>query len=771
MTYFTKNLLPVIIGEVECHDEIKSFLKLKHPVNAVIPTLKKDLISALTEAINDSSDINLADSCFEITSNESFKDYFKVNLKLYSKFLLAMIKCYIKTIESEQNNDDLFSRIIAEMYCYAKMEKFKNIFLEHLLCPFSKASKLSSVDNKKAALELCKTIFFSNPSMSGSTLDVFNQELTEEQESILVEAFIVSYETEPEELGKLLTLINEHPSDEEFLSKIRKVLHFLQTNNIDLSSVKKQDPELLTQLTSRLHVAIESSRKSTDFAQFIETLSSLISYDAFLFDKNIYQIIMDCMLQEKSSVELTNYENLLNNVLKIYGQDMNQFMKKLLKSIDEKLEVFTIPKKRKRKISVSPETERDVKKLKTDGIDKNEWPSSTANHFTEIVAALNVAQTIKVWKQLECFLVSVLNDIKLSSVINENVLFKIEFVSELLSELFNSTRLHEQLMNKKKEISSAIESFHTTRELFNEVILNVEYNSRVMNSFLNLLYNYENFLALFFYHHTQEVKSEIDSVFIDYQVELKDQLKKIEKRVKKNGKANEINRMNALMIQQRQKEQLFDNSSTVDSDNLSSILEDNQQVEFLMSEVSTRSFLLNCLSAKELKYFAQYLINLKDEKLKSAVLHEISHDQRLLDGIVAELVVDSSESSLKSIEQLPLDCASDETKKKVFGELTKQNYLENLQPTVENIICKLFRNDSYKLFFKDFTMEEVGKAFEFKSFSKIYHSILSCAARKLNVETLQNFNWIVTNNDHSLHVLAKVAAEVRILHFHQRPLF
>lgn len=469
------------------------------------------------------------------------------------------------------------------------------------------------------------------------------------------------------------------------------------------------------------------------------------------------------MLQEKSSEELEQYESLLENVFKIYGQDMNQFTRKLLKSINEKLESFTIPKKRKRKTSSSSDSEEKAKKQK---IEQNEWihiahvwPNTIASHFAELIAGLNVAQSINVWKHLSTFLVSVLNRMKSSSELNENVFFKIDFASSLLCDFFSCTRLHEQIMTKKTEIAAAVQDFNQTQHSFYEAIVNNEYNSRVMYSFLKLSCAYENFTALFFYHHNPEIKEELYSAFVEDQTKLKEEWKIIQQRIKNFGKIEEINQLNALMMQQCQRDKLF-TSSGVNNDDLLSIVNDYEQLNYLLRKDDTRSFLISALGPNEMKSFAQYLISLKDEQLKTSVVGTIARDQLLLDGIIAAFISEGFDSGLETLNQLPLECLSDESKKKVFTELLHQKPTEQDQSAIESVIAKLFKNDSYKTFFKDFTMEDVVKVFEPNQFIKVYHPILSNAARKLNVETLKNFNWILDANDSTLQVLAQVTAEV-----------
>lgn len=778
LKYFTKHSLPKI-DEVEAA-EVQRFFKLRHQPNCVSSESKSDLIKVLSKSVKKNSSLEKIATCLALISNEGFKDFFKAHLDTYCKFLETILKAFIANADDENCATETFANIVTELYCFVKIDKFKDFFVEHVLISLSEATKKVPATEKSAVLDLLKSIFFARITSSDSNLEIFESDLTQEKESILMDTFIAINKYNSTEIAKFLRFINDNQlencdgDDDQFLSQTKRIFLLLKAHEVDLAPVKRQEPGLFEKIASRVTAAVESSKHSMNFAEFLQTLSSFISCDAFLFEKNIYEILTDCMLKEKSAPELMNYEALLSIVIKIYGKDLNQFLKKLLKTLDVKLESLTLPKKRKRKLLSGSELEATPKKIKLASgevsVDRcgdwtyiaHIWPSATAEQFAEIVAGLNVVQTIKVLTQLNDFLVKSLKVLKDSSSISENVLFKIDFASNLLCELFSNTRIHEQLMYKQETIAKAANDFNQTQHLFYEIILNIEYNNRVMNAFLKLSSNYENFLMLYFYQHNADVKSSLELQFIGNQSNIKSEFEIIQQRIKNFGKAEEKNQLNSLIIQHQQKSQLFSVAEMSKSDDLSSILNDDKQVDFLLQKHDTRSFFINSLGKKELKQFTQYLIKLEDKELQSSALSVISQSQKLLDGFIVDLLqnVDSNNFKLllEMFDQLLLACASDDNKMLIFETLLKHKTADNTQ--VVSVIEKLFKNDSYKMFFKDFTAQSVVQVFDGKC-TKVHQSILSNAARKMNVNTLENFNWIVKNGDEELlEILAQVASEV-----------
>jgi hypothetical protein len=777
LKYLTKHSLPKI-DEIEA-TEIQRFFKLRHQTNCVSSESKSELIKVLSKSVKKTSSLEKIATCLAVVSNDGFKDFFKAHLDTYCKFLETILKGFTANDNDENNATETFANIVTELYCFVKIDSFKELFVEHVLISLSEATKKVTSTEKSAVLDLLKSIFFARIT-SESNLEIFESDLTQEKESIIMDTFIAINKYNSTEIAKFLRFINDNQiencdgDDDQFLSQTKRIFLLLKAHEVDLAPVKRQEPGLFEKIATRVTTAVESSKHSMNFAEFLQTLSSFISCDAFLFEKNIYEILTDCMLKDKSAPELINYEALLSIVIKIYGKDLNQFLKKLLKTIDVKLESLTLPKKRKRKLLSGSELEATPKKIKLASgevaVDRcgdwtyiaHIWPSATAAQFAEIVAGLNVMQTIKVLTQLNDFLVKSLKVLKESSGISENVLFKIDFASNLLCELFSNTRIHEQLMYKQETIAKAANEFNQTQHLFYEIILNIEYNNRVMNAFLKLSSNYENFLMLYFYQHNADVKSSLELQFIGNQSNIKSEFEIIQQRIKNFGKAEEKNQLNSLIIQHQMKSQLFSVAETSKSDDLSSILNDEKQVDFLLQKPDTRSFFINSLDSKELKHFTQYLIKLEDKELQTSALNVISQSQVLLDGFIVDLLqnVDSNNFKLllEIFDQLLLACASDDNKKRIFETLLKHKITDNTQ--VVSVIEKLFKNDSYKMFFKDFTAQSVVQVFDGKC-TKVHQSILSNAARKMNVNTLENFNWIVKNGDAELlEILAQVASEV-----------
>ena len=773
--YFIKKLLPKT-DEIESNT-IQKFLSQKHQPNCISLETKSELIKALNKSVKRNPSHGKITICLDLVSLESFKEFFKTRLEEYCKFLDVILKGFSALDVDE--NDEVFAKIAAELYCFAKIESFPKIFIKNILVSLHEALKKSSPGNKSMVLDLLKSIFFSRITSSESNLEIFQTDLASNVELILIEAFIVINKSNPSEIAKFIkmkNLVENCEDDEKFLNRTKQVFMLLKTNEVDLAPIKRQEKELFAEIAEKVTSVVESLKDSMNFADFLSVLTSFISCDAFLFESNIYEILGDLMLKEKSGIELTNYEDLLNIVLKIYGKDLNQFLKKLLKSLDLKLESVSLFKKRKRKLLSGDESDTIPKKLKLSSgestavcIDwsniSHVWPNAIAEQFAEIIAGLNVAQTVKVLSQLNEFLAKSLNSLRESST--ENILFKIDFASNLLCEIFSNTRILEQLMYKQESITKAISEFTQSLHLFYEILVNIEYNNRVMNAFLKLSCSFENFLMLYFYHHNSDAKSSLDSQFIGSETKIKTEFEVIQQRIRNFGKTEEKNHLNSLLMHHRQKSQLFKVPEASNAEDLLSILNDEKQIEFLLQKPDTRTFFISSFTSKELEKFAQYLIGLDDKPLLSSALDVISQSQITLDGILPELLksIDEStfESQLEILNQLPLACASDDNKKMIFQTLLKQKITDDEK--VSDVVERIFKNDSYKMIFKDFKMKEVVDAFDGK-FKRIHQALLSNAARKINVETLENFNWILKNGDERLmEVLAQISSEVSIENF------
>lgn len=781
LKYFTNNLLSKALSEDEnCVEVLRRFFKLRYLPGCVSIETKIELSQKLSAAVKENPSRTSIALCLELVSNNSFKDFFKTHIVNYCDLLHSVVNGYSK-ITQEQGNSELFMNIAAELYCFAKLETFKEMFIAQLLVPLSNVASNLTAAEKSAIWDLHKSLFFSTLTTSEPSLEVFERELSQEQQQTLTETFVAINKSRPDQIVRVLTFVYDKilescNDDCKFLCQMKSIFLLLKTHEVEFAPLKRQAPEFFKRLAERINNAVVVAKQSMDSAEFLETLSSFVSCDAFLLEKNIFQIVMDCMLREKTEAELKNYGSLLSVVIKIYGKDMDQFMKKLLKSIDETLESVTIPKKRKRKQLSGSETGVTPKKQKLiDGSSENAgetsntssiWPASITEQFAEAFSGLNVSQTLKVWKQFNNFLVQVLQQLKELSSINENVLFKIDFASNLLCGLFDNTRLQEQLMYKQAEIASMAKEFNETQRAFYGIIMNIEYNSRFMNAFLKISLSYESFLALFFYHHNSYEEGELESLFIGEQSRAKSEWEIIQQRIKNFGKTDDKNNLNALVLQQNRNASLFSAVEVKIEKDFLPILADEKQVEFLLQNADTRAFFISSLGKKELKLFAQYLQKVEDKEVLMSAVNVVAQNQALLDGFIAKLFVSSDDDVLESIldilNRLPLACSSDTNKKLVFQEILDKKPAKELEPLVKSVIGNLFKSDSYKSIFTDFTIESVVAVFkDVDGYSCVYEAILSNAARKMNPDTMVNLEWIVTSeNSKLISILAKIVTEV-----------
>lgn len=752
-------------------DQILLLLKQRHPSNCVTSSTTHKILQNVISALSTNPTVSSISGCLELASIEHFKEYFKDHLDVYCELLWAIIENF-RIIQTD--DEDTFNAIVTEFYCFAKREDFKELFLKQFAVPLSRASEKLPPTSKQLMWNLIKTIFFSQLTSSATSLEIFNSEIDEDQRQVLMETFIFINKAKLQEITDFIKFLYEHQLQDEpaFLSRIQQVFLLLSRHEIELAPMKRLEPVLFEQLSARINSSIEASRHSMDFVELMETLSSLIRCDAFLFEKNIFTILADCMLREKTTSELTSYESFFKIVITIFGKDLNQFLKKLLKSLEEKLESFTIPTKRKRKSQGGSSVSKKKLKLSDASFDSTSeesfshiWTAALAEQFAAMVAGLNDTQSIKLWKQLNDFLAKELKIAKEFSDFDENLLFKIDFASSLLSELFVNTKLHEQLISQTEKVAPTVRDFNNIQSLFSDIILNFEYNNRVMKAFLKLSSSYESFLVLYINNSNPEVKSELSTFFVESALEANSEWKIIQQRIKNFGKIDEKNHLNSLLIQ-RQRNQSFSQADASKVEEFSLALHDEKQIEFLLRRPDTHSFFINSLSGKELKLFVQYCVKMEDKKLQSSVLCEIAKSQKLLDCFISDIDEETdTKTVLELLKQLPITCASEDNKKLIFGRILATLDVEEQAELIEFVLRKLLDSDTYKMFYKDFSMQQITEKFhDVKKYSRVYEACISNTSRKVSSSTLENFNWVLTSgNAELLQILARTVSEVNEL--------
>lgn len=517
-------------------------------------------------------------------------------------------------------------------------------------------------------------------------------------------------------------------------------------------------------------------------SEYFQVLSTVTAYDPFLFAENntIYKLIVECMLKEKTETDLPDYEALLMTVVKIFGKDIFQFTKKLLSAIDDKLETFKIPTKRKRKITNESENGAKKKQKLSDGTAVvtdnfhigNIWPKAIKSTINEIFADLNVNQTVKLWKLLNDSLRNVVENLQVS--VTENDLFKIDFISSLICQLVTSSRIHEHLVYKSTEISSAIDDFNDVQHNFYETIIKIEYNHRIMNAFLKMSYDYENFIMMYFYHFNEYEKSDLDSVFITDRSRIKSgDWKIIQQRIKNFGKVEEKCYSNLLMIQHLMKNKLFKIATSDDtSEFLQNLLADKDQLNLLLDRQEVRLHIFNLLNdEKNLTILLSELYSkIKEDKAKvMIVLDMVRNNSKMLEVLLILILEKHNKQELIEImKQLPVSYVSHEVKKAVIEKLIldfeiTSDDLHHLD--LMAIFTKISKNDGFKTFFKDFAMDELVKNLpDVTKFNSVYENIIKSSLKKVTSDVLQNLEWILSksNSRELLLILAKCLTDIHV---------
>lgn len=628
-----ENILDVPSDEMSL---INSFLRMKHPSQSVTKETKLQQLEQFKSVLLMKSSKLVLEGSLVLLAHENMKEIFKQNLTEYFAFIFSMLESFGRFIEDSEVVEvkvELWMQILNELYSFCKMPKYQELFLSEVFDQLAKISdeltkclKGDSVHNQKL-LDLLNTIYYSQISLAPESEEVtnymiFDTNVNSNQFLVLCEAFIATNRTKPVEVTKFFKFVYQQKihdlEGEEYLNKIERLFTVLKKYDLDRSSMKRALPETFTHLEKMIRDTITSQTNQMSLNKFLSLVTSFVTLDPFLFESNIYEIIAECMFKDKNLVEMESYQELLKIVLKVYGKDVIQFLINLMEAVDDQLETVDT------KLSLNPsgkrknfDSETPPKKMKTSKKGRKSmeqqvetinhiWPTEiTENQFADIVSGLNVKQSIKLLKMLTKFLNSNLVSLKdLKEDISVHLFFKIEFVCSLLGQFLLASRLHEHQNKKFENISEAISKFHQAQHEFYSILLNIEYNNRLVNIFLQLSHNYENFHFLFFYHLDSEAKD-----FLTSSKTRMDEWKIIRQRINNFGKSGEKDSANLLALQQQQKQILFGDEKVKTEDFLAMLLEDSKQVEFVLSKKEIKPLFLQLLESGELLYSLNYFTN------------------------------------------------------------------------------------------------------------------------------------------------------------------
>ncbi|CRK99645.1 CLUMA_CG012956, isoform A [Clunio marinus] len=761
LQYFVKNLLTNLEDE-DVLIEVGRFLSLKHPPNSIRNETKKSFVKAFRSILKDNPKLVLLEMSLDVISHESLKDFFKDNLELYFKFTVIILNSF-KKITTEELDEatyvNIYTKIIREINFFSNLEGFQDNFLNLILAPLNEIVSCFPTSTTPSFRDLLWRIIFNENTELNSNLEVFNRDLNQNCLEIILECFLSINKFKTGEILKVLKIIYKNISAEtdnelEFLNQTQTIFKLLLSQGIELHLLKRQDKEFFDKWETKIFSSMEEVKNSMEFCDYLGMLETFIACDAFLFSNHIFGIVVDCMIREKSTpIEMSQFEQMFALSINIYAKNFDMFLKKLLKTFDEKLDSVKVLKKRKRKSAtnsnVSPKKQK-LSNLNAVDIDE-EWkeisdflPISIREKFSIIISGLNAALVLKVWDLLCNFLSENLMRLKECGKVNDNYLIKIDFACFLFSELLNAGRIHEQLAIKVKDVTQTLNDFESLMKKFYDVAVNIEYNNRIVNSLLRMSCSYENFLMLYLYHHKiSNEKLEISSLFTESHKKFESEWNIIQQRVRNFGENTEKNNLNVLIIKLYQKNQLFGNLENHLSEDISAVFKDGKQVEFLLKRSDTRFSFINLLKKKEIDSLVKFLLILEDEKLKESIFAIMTQNQALFESCVGDLLEcidgDTIQEVLKILHELPLDSLSDDNKKEVFRIL-----LDHEHEAIEKVLEKLFKNESFKNFFKYFSMKEIiDKLSDIRRFEKIFVLILNNTAKRMNEDTLKNYKWII----------------------------
>lgn len=782
-------------------ESIKEFVSLKYPNNLVSVETKKSLvevwIAKLKKLKNDSKE-NILESVFLLICHDNLKDLYKSSLSTFTKLVSCTIKCIESLISSNswQNQDNL-EVIIKELTFYSKLKSFKELFLSEILENLFKLTKKSNSKHQEDLLDLVNATYFSQLGLtvddvqSSEIFNIFKEDLSDSQVFCLYESFVSANRSKAADIVKVVGQIfhGKIATKEgiQFLSDIEAILTVLKKYEVDISSIKRLDEKLFEEIETKVQEFAENLDEMKDLEKFFEIMTSLVNLDPFLFQNDIYEILVNSMFREKTSLAGDFYENFLKISMKFFGKDIVFFAENLIENIEEKLENYEIPKRRKRKLSVNLLDSKKKKKRLSKKVDDGEvaeesiefsveepavcspiWPESLNSQFSDAVVSLNVKQSLKLWNLLNNFLKKYLVELQESSSgLSENQMFKLEFVIKFINNFLLSSRLHEHLSYKFEEILSEIENFNKIQDFFHSLIINIEYNSRLMNCFLTLSQNYENFLLVYFYHFNPDVQTKLNAIFIHNKFGKSSEWSIIKQRIKNFGKYQEKNISNQLGLQQQLKIMIFNKAEIGGCfEDVETVLADPTQIEYILMKSELSVLFLQLLKPAEFKKFCEFLVTSENLELKQKSLQLIRNHPERLESLVETLLSADIKSFQKTeiLKILPLNFLSLEKKKRTFECLLNadESNPEDLTP----IVSELFNQDGYKSFFKDFKLFDLMKTFkDTQKYAGLYKIVLQSTIRRLSQDTLTNLKELAeSSGDLEKNVVKLIEIVLQIFH-------
>jgi hypothetical protein len=221
-------------------------------------------------------------------------------------------------------------------------------------------------------------------------------------------------------------------------------------------------------------------------------------------------------------------------------------------------------------------------------------------------------------------LLQALNELSASDAITENQLFLIDFYSCLLSEFLIGSRIAEKAVKKSSQIANIAEQMQRLLSSFGNKLLNMEHNTRLMNSFLNLCYNNGNFEILLLYYlpdtYTTKKAVEVEAgarpnmdvsmkVVSLYSYLSPDEWGSLEQRIINFGKDECKNVMNRLCLQKLRANLLFSATGGLTSSLMLTSLNEFNQMRPILEDPCTNLWFINQLNRQQMITVADLVLD------------------------------------------------------------------------------------------------------------------------------------------------------------------
>lgn len=245
---------------------VNQILEQKFSPNLISHETVKSIVKTTQKRMEKNPTLDNLETCATVILNDSYKEYFKVELTTYCKLIGSILKLFV---DLQCDNFKILDNIVRELHYFARTKNFPKLFREYVLIPMHQLTICLKYEKVNDIWSLIESIYFSrsySEENSNDARELFNEEVTFEQMEVLIESFIISFKADSREITKLLNHFDEdvlsryESNNESYLNLIKMLYTILKKHDVEVASIKNSESafdkiskDMLTRVINTIH--------------------------------------------------------------------------------------------------------------------------------------------------------------------------------------------------------------------------------------------------------------------------------------------------------------------------------------------------------------------------------------------------------------------------------------------------------------------------------------------------------------------------------------